>query len=274
MAKVEGTRVRFKMSGNRPEFSLEVEHEYSLHEWDQVRTAAFTRLRADGFIPNELLELVEHFDERTVVQPFCRKTADGAGITLGIKVPRKKTKKTKREMVAEIAKYIVAGKRCLDDCGNKLTASEALAFFLSICLRDLKYAVRRGEAAPVRTEKLVPRSVIAWVATDLLVSCELLDYSPGPHLNALIRELLNVDTNKAGAIRHADEQEEAAFIIAQYPEVHTRELARGLHINASTISRWRRNPLFKEKVERKARWIASLKSSGRWDAMIDSAERT
>jgi hypothetical protein len=238
-----------------------------------VRTAAFTRLRADGFIPNELLELVEHFDERTVVQPFCRKAADGAGITLGIKVPGKKTKKTKREMVAEIAEYLVAGKR-LDDGDNKLTASEALAFFLRICLRDLKYAVSRGEAAPVRTEKLVPRSVIAWVATDLLVSCELWNYSPGPHLNALIRELLNVDTDKAGAIRHADEQEEAAFIIAQYPDVHTRELARGLHINASTISRWRRNPQFKEKVERKVRWIASLKSSGRWDAMIASAERT
>jgi hypothetical protein len=274
MVKVEGTRLTFKMSGNRAELSL-AEHEYSLHEWDQVRTAAFARLRKDGFIPNELLDLVEHFNERTVVQPLFGKTADGAGITLGIKVPGKKTKKTEREIIAEIAEYIAVGKRrILDDRENELTASEALAFFLRICLRDLKYAVRRGNAAPVRTEKLVPRSVIGWVATDLLGSCELWNYSPGPHLNALIRELLNVDTDKAGAIRHADEQEEAAFIIAQYPEVHTRELARGLHINASTISRWRRNPQFKEKVERKAQWIASLKCSGRWDAMIDSAERT
>jgi hypothetical protein len=151
------------MRGNRAEVSLEVEHEYSLDEWDHVRTAAFTRLREDGFIPNELLDLVEHFKGRTVVQPSFGKTADGAGLTLGIKVPDKKTKKTRR---------------------NELTASEALAFFLRICLRDLKYAVRRGSAAPVRTEKLVPRSVIAWVATDLLpVSCT------GPQLTIKLGQL-------------------------------------------------------------------------------------
>jgi len=63
MAKVEGTRLRFKMRGNRAEVSLEAEHEYSLDEWDHVRTAVFTRLREDGFIPNELLDLVEHFNE-------------------------------------------------------------------------------------------------------------------------------------------------------------------------------------------------------------------
>jgi hypothetical protein len=273
MVRVDGARIIFKMRGNRAEVSL-VEHEFSLDEWDQVRTAAFTRLRKDGFIPNELLDLVEHFEERTVVQPFFGKTADGAGITLGIKVPSKKTKKTRRETIAEISEMIAAGKRSiLAEGENELTASESLAFFLRICLRDLEYAVRRGNAAPVRTEKLVPRSVIAWVATDLLGSCELWNYSPGPQLNGLIRELLNVDTYKAGATRHVDEQKQAAFIIAQDPKVHTRELAKKLDVNASTISRWRRNPEFKKEVERTARRITRWKSSGYWDEMIASAER-
>src|SRR6516165_9897866 len=145
---------------------------------------------------------------------------------------------------------LTVGQRILDDGKYELTASEYLAFFLRICLRDLEYAVRRGNSAPVRTEKLVPRSVIAWVATDLLGSCELWNYSPGPQLNGLIRELLNVDSNKAGATRHVEEQKQAAFIIAQDPKVHTRELAKKLDVNASTISRWRRNPEFKKEVER------------------------
>jgi len=204
-----------------------------------------------------------------VVQPMVGKTADGAGLKLGIKLPGKKTKKTKRE-----PEYITVGQRILDDGKYELTASEALAFFLRICLRDLKHAVRRGNAAPVRTEKLVPRSVIAWVATDLLGNCGVWNYSPGPHLNTLIRELLNVDTDKAGAIRHVEEQKEASFIIAQDPTVPTRELARQLGVDASTISRWRRSPEFKKEVERAERRIAWRKSNGRWDEMIASAERT
>jgi hypothetical protein len=116
--------------------------------------------------------------------------------------------------------------------------------------------------------------VIAWVATDLLRSCEIWNYSPGPHLNALIRELLNVDGEKHGATLHVDAQKDASFIIAQDPKVHTRELARRLNVNASTISRWRRSPQFEEKVKQMERRIASLKSSGRWDEMIAAAERT
>jgi hypothetical protein len=51
-------------------------------------------------------------------------------------------------------------------------------------------------------------------------------------LNALIRELLNVDRDKHGAIRHVDERKQASFIIAQDPTVPTRELARRLDVDA------------------------------------------
>jgi hypothetical protein len=275
MAKVEDAHlVRFKLRGKCAELSL-AEPEYSLDELDHVRTETFDRLRKDMLFPNELLDLVERFEERTVVQPFVRKTPDGAGIAVVIKMPGEKTKKRRRDTVAEFAEMFAAGKRIYaDEEKTTLTASEALAFFLRISLRDLKHAERTHNAAPVHTQRLVPRSVIAWVATDLLRSCEIWNYSPGPHLNALIRELLNVDGEKHGATLHVDAQKDASFIIAQDPKVHTRELARRLNVNASTISRWRRSPQFEEKVKQMERRIASLKSSGRWDEMIASAERT
>jgi hypothetical protein len=51
--------------------------------------------------------------------------------------------------------------------------------------------------------------------------------------------------------RDVETQDRAAGIVAQAPTVRTRELARVLHVNASTISRWRRSPEFKRMVERK-----------------------
>ena len=273
MVKVEDAR--FEMRGKHAKFSL-VEPNYSPGEWNHIRTAAFARLRKDGFIPSELLDLVEHLNERTVVQPSVSKTFDGAGCAgfrLGIKTVTEKRKKT-NELTHWLAEFVAAKKRMeAKEKKNELTASEALAFFLGISLRKLKHAEIMRQS-PARTQQLVPRSVIAEVATDLLGSCELWNYSPGPHLNALIRELLNVGRNKHGATLHVDAQKDAGLIIAQDPKVHTRELARRLNVNASTISRWRRNSQFKEEVKRMERWIASLKSSGRWDEMIASAERT
>jgi hypothetical protein len=272
MVKVEDERlIRFELRDGRAEMSL-VGHEFSLDEWDYVRTAAFAWLRKDGFIPDELLNLVEQYEERTLVQPFVYKTTDGAGLRLGIKTPRKKTR---REAIAKVAEIIAAHKRMqTDEKKTTMPASEALAFILRIDLRELRHAERTHNAAAVRTQELVPRSVIAEVAMNLLGSCELWNYSPGLHLIALIRELLNVDRDKHGATRHVDAQVDASYIVAQNPTVHTRELARKVGVNASTISRWRRSPEFKKRVERAARFIASLKSSGRWDEMIASGERT
>jgi hypothetical protein len=57
--------------------------------------------------------------------------------------------------------------------------------------------------------------------------------------------------------RDVETQERAAGIVAQAPTVRTRELARALHVNASTISRWRRSPEFKQMVERKKEALSS-----------------
>jgi hypothetical protein len=138
-----------------------------------------------------------------------------------------------------------------DDHKEGMTASEALAYLLRILLRELRHAEKTRKAAPVRSMNLAPRSLIAEIAMDLLGSCETWAYPPGPLLNSLIRELLNLEHDKQGMSRNVDAQEGAADILARNPTVPTRELARALHVNASTISRWRGSPEFKQMVERK-----------------------
>src|SRR5262249_51204849 len=135
MVKIEDAhKIRLKMRGKRAELSL-VEYEPSLDEWNHVRTAAFARLRQEGSIPNELLDLVEHFQERTLVQSFLYKTTDGAGFLIGVKVTRKKTKKTRRDIIAKFAELLAAGKRIQADNKKGMTASEHLAVLLRVCLR-------------------------------------------------------------------------------------------------------------------------------------------
>ena len=68
----------------------------------------------------------------------------------------------------------------------------------------------------------------------------------------VIRELLDLEHDKQGMSRNVDAQERAADILAQDPTVPTRKLARALRVNASTVSRWRRSPEFKQMLERKA----------------------
>jgi hypothetical protein len=132
-----------------------------------------------------------------------------------------------------------------------MSASEALAFFLRLDLRALKHDQKMRQAAPVRTLNHVPRSLIAEIAMDLLGSCQTWEYPPGDLLISLIRELLDTDNDRQGMSRDVETQERAASIVAQIPTVGTRELARALHVNASTISRWRKSPEFKKLVEQK-----------------------
>lgn len=233
--------VRISIRGKSGDISLiEEEPGLSLEEWKHVRDAAFARLRkAVTIIPRQLIDLVEQLNHRTLVQIFFNKTLDGSGLSFGIKPLGKKTKGS-------------VGETENTNSQNLITASEALAFFLRVTLRDLKHAEKQRTAAPVRTSNLVPRSVISEIAMDLLDSCT---DAPGPFLNQLFRELLNVGSVKHGAPRELEAQEQAAFAIAQYPTVRTRELARKLKVNASTISRWRRSREFQAKIEQAAETI-------------------
>jgi hypothetical protein len=136
---------------------------------------------------------------------------------------------------------------------GRLTASEALAFLLRINLRGLKDA-EASRKAPVRSLKLMPRSLIAEIAMDLLESCEAWEYPPGPILLSLFHELLNLERDKKDITRELETQKRAAAIVARTPEIGTRKLATILGINAGTVSRWRRSPEFKRMVELEMIW--------------------
>jgi hypothetical protein len=253
MPKIENPHhIRIELDGQRAKIS-QGEYELSEDEWYRRRTEAFAQLREKVTgIPDEILELVEHFKGQTIVQPFVYRPGKKVELRFGVKVLGTQEGADKAQRLAEM---IAIGKRLhAEEAEEKegMTASEALAFFLRMSLRELKHAEKNRKAAPVRTLGLVPRSLIAEIALDLLGSCETWGHPPGHWLNNLIRELLNLEHDRQGMSRDVETQERAAGVLAQAPSMRTRELARALDVNASTISRWRRSPEFKQMVVRKA----------------------
>lgn len=247
-----------QLSGECDKVSQSEYYELSPDEWYRRRTEAFAQLRKVGFIPGQLLDLVEHFKEQTLVQAFVYKPTK-VEWRVGVKVLGKQEEGRKARRLAEM---LAAHKRMQDnDEKEGMTASETLAFLLRIFLRALKHAEKNRKAAPVRTLNLVPRSLIAEIALYLLESCQSWKYPPGPWLNSLMRELLNLESYRQGMSRDIETQERAAWIVAQAPKVRMRELARTLHVNASTISRWRRSPEFKQMVERNKEVLEVLKAN-------------
>jgi len=121
------------------------EDELGPDDWLLARKEAFSKLKGGG-IPEEIVDLVENFKERSLVRlfPIGRDNEKGA-LKFGVSV--------------------------VSDPANKgtLTASEALAILLRIRLRSLK---SHGLGAPVRRFRLLPRSLISGVAFDLLESCK------------------------------------------------------------------------------------------------------
>jgi hypothetical protein len=252
--------IQIELDGHRAKIS-QPEYELSPEEWYRRRTDAFAQLRKVGGIPDEILELVEDFEEQTLVQPFVYRPGKKVELRFGVKVLGAQDRADKAGRLAEM---IAVGKRLHAEEEEKegMTASEALAFFLRMSLRDLKHAEKSRTAAPVRTLNLTARSLIAEIAMDLLGSCETWGHPPGPLLNSLIRELLNLEHDRQGMSRDIETQERAADIVAQAPTVRTRELARALRVNASTISRWRRSPEFKQMVARKEETLKNPASVG------------
>jgi hypothetical protein len=195
-------------------------------------------------IPSELVDLVEHEAEQTRVQLVFRKVTT-TDVETRIKIIGEKIRHFADLQAFQKRVHSRAEKEWAE---KGLTASEMLAFLLRIHLRELKHAEGSRKAAPVRTLNLMPRSLIAEIAMDLLERCDAWEYPPGPFLLSLFHELLNLERDKKDISRQLETKKHAAAIVAQMPEIGTRELAAMLGINAGTVSRWRNSPEFERMV--------------------------
>jgi len=214
--------IKIEFQNGRATIALE-ERETSAEEWFHCRQVAFSELRKDGLVPEELIDLVAHFKERTPVQLYLIPGQDESGskcLQIGVKVIGAKPK---RDVVADVS---AASKIENEEENDAMSASEALALLLRILLGDLKFAEKQPGAAPVRQQNLPSRGLIGEIAQDLLESCGTWNYSPGPELIQLFRELLNRQSYKAGTSREFDARRQAIWITAQQPDISARALAK------------------------------------------------
>jgi hypothetical protein len=201
------------------------------------RTAALHVLRQKKSTPNVLLNLVLlELKELTPVKINLRKTSETDW-------------KFEVEIVDTKIDFPSKMGSLASEVSNVLPASEALAFFLRMELRYLKYAERRSSAKARSNPQLTPRSTIADIALDLLERSER-SYPPGVELVDLIRELLNLENPKQQHPRELEAQEKAAEILARNPQVGVGELAKAAGVHKSSVSRWLKRPDFQARVKR------------------------
>jgi hypothetical protein len=138
------------------------------------------------------------------------------------------------------------------------TAGETLAYYLSAEID----ATRGSSHAAVRRGKHLARSTVAWVANDLLEGCQ--SFPPGHYLKELLRKLLDVDRQKKSLSKQYAARTRAVWIVAQAPDMDSEEIARELGVDRSSVSRWRRDRSFEERVSNMRKHISDLKEEGKW----------
>ncbi len=217
----------------------------SLEEWYAVRKAAFAELRKYE-IPQNLVDAVHDFRPHAAVTWLNDKgepaDSDDVLVVPMVAEPERKPPETTsqfpsgaREKFDELSQWTLPK-----------AAGDALAVYLLSQLRRT-----RAETAAVRAKKLLAPSIIARVAIDILSTYALFGRPPGDELVELFSALLGVDKRPLEGDRQFEAREKAAWILAQVPDMSTRGLARFLKVDASTVSRWRRDQSFVAQIESK-----------------------
>jgi hypothetical protein len=242
--------------------------EPTLEEWKELRDAAFDELRKYP-IPETLIQAVQDFQSHAEVAWVTEQGNPAQPNEAAMPVIQTQ----KRESKEEMRKILDQPRFNLDDFSEHpfpQTAGDALAAWLRPHLARL----RRAKNAPVRADKMLPRSIIATIAMDILENNVLFGYVPGEELINLLKELLDVDKQKASADRQFAARYKASWILAQNENIPTRTLERFLGVNASSISRWRKEPAFLRMIQEKKQAIVGLESRGLWPAKLEDRGRS
>jgi hypothetical protein len=228
-----------------------IDGELTLEEWKARRDADYDELYKDPAIPPDLITAVKEFRGDAVVSWATR---DG----------RPATPEDERAIPMVETQQKNSPQKNSDPTGDQSdpddwfssslpkTACEALA----MCLRGRLAALRESGPAPVRSGKMVPQSVIARIAVDML--------PVGTQLNNLIRELLQVDRRSATGDREFAARHKATWIKAQAGDFGVRALAKEVGVNASTVTRWLRDPEFHNEISDRQRFIELARKDGIW----------
>jgi hypothetical protein len=238
----------------RPIYSLDcigVDGQPTVEEWKARRDADYDELYKDPALPYDLITAVKKFRGGAAVSWV---TKDGRPATpndefaLPILEPQQNDGPKGNTEGS-------GNQNDLDDpfsCSLPKTASEALA----MCLRGRLQALRESGPAPVRAGKMIPQSVIARIALDML--------GDDTQLSDLFRELLQVDRRSATGDRQYAARHKATWIKAQWEDIGVRTLAEQVGVNASTVTRWMKEPEFHDEVRDRQRFIEGARKNGIW----------
>jgi hypothetical protein len=130
---------------------------------------------------------------------------------------------------------------------SRWETKEAVATWLRGELKVLRDAEQKAGAAPVRVGGALPRSTISDIAV------ELLECIGGQSLSCLFQELLDIDRHRRSLAEDFTQLDRAAEAEAQLElqgnKMRVRAFAKQMGVAPSTVTRWRKSPVFRQQVD-------------------------
>jgi hypothetical protein len=124
---------------------------------------------------------------------------------------------------------------------------EAVASWLRRELKVLREAEGKSGEAPVRRKAALSRSLISDVAI------ELLECIGGESLICLFQELLDIDRHRKSIAENFAQLDQAAEMQAQLElqgrNMGVREFAGHMSVAPSSVTRWRKSPMYRERLD-------------------------
>jgi hypothetical protein len=124
-----------------------------------------------------------------------------------------------------------------------LTVAEAVAAWL---VREAQ-RTRAAKGAAVRRGRAVSKSLLSWVAFDLLQAHK--QSPPGPWLKKLIFLQLGLTPPSPKDIARYVAREQAAGLIAENKLIRSATVAAQVKVDPSNVSRWRKSKQFQDLVK-------------------------